>query len=263
MFLTHFKFTSQPFAERLSADALWPDDRMQQGLSRLRYVAEHATVALVTGASGGVGSVAVALLAQLGYQVVAVSGRPDNEDYLRGLGAKAVLARDSFSGKPRLLDKQLYSGVVDTVGGPILAALLSQLHYNGVAAACGLAGSVELPTSVMPFILRNVRLQGVDSVWETDLMQPMIDEAQSLTGKKYIVGDYEDRDSFGLRVLAEHSRSSSMLVNDGVFPSNEGRGYVLRRIIRRAVRFAYMLGTESLVMPPAFSIPPKRATSTN
>ena len=92
-------------------------------------------------------------------------------------------------------------------------------------------------------------MQGVDSVWETDLMQPMIDEAQSLTGKKYLVGDYEDRDSFGLRVLAEHSRSSSMLVNDGVFPSNEGRGYVLRRIIRRAVRFAYMLGTESLVMP--------------
>ena len=92
-------------------------------------------------------------------------------------------------------------------------------------------------------------LQGVDSVWETDLMQPLIDEAQSLTGKKYLVGDYEDRDSFGLRVLAEHARSSSMLVNDGVFPSNEGRGYVLRRIIRRAVRFAYMLGTESLVMP--------------
>ncbi len=92
-------------------------------------------------------------------------------------------------------------------------------------------------------------MQGVDSVWETDLMEPMIDMAQSLTGKKYIVGDYEDRDSFGLRVLAEHSRSSSMLVNDGVFPSNEGRGYVLRRIIRRAVRFAYMLGTESLVMP--------------
>ncbi|MBQ1783515.1 MAG: oxidoreductase [Gammaproteobacteria bacterium] len=119
---------------------------------------------VVTGASGGVGSVAVALLAQLGYQVVAVSGRPDNEDYLRGLGAKTVLARDSFNGKPRLLDKQIYSGVVDTVGGPILAALLSQLNYNGVAAACGLAGSVELSTSVMPFILRNVRLQGVDSV---------------------------------------------------------------------------------------------------
>lgn len=92
-------------------------------------------------------------------------------------------------------------------------------------------------------------MQGVDSVWETDLMMPLIDQAQSLTGKTYKVGDYDDRDSFGLRVLAEHARSSSMLVNDGVFPSNEARGYVLRRIIRRAVRFAYMLGTDKLVMP--------------
>jgi alanyl-tRNA synthetase len=91
--------------------------------------------------------------------------------------------------------------------------------------------------------------QGVDSVWETDLMQPMIDVAQSLTGKRYLVGDYDDRDSFGLRVLAEHARSGAMLVNDGVFPSNEARGYVLRRIIRRAVRFAYLLGTDKLVMP--------------
>ncbi len=92
-------------------------------------------------------------------------------------------------------------------------------------------------------------MQGVDSVWETDLMMPLIDRAQSLTGKTYRVGDYEDRDSFGLRVLAEHARSGAMLVNDGVFPSNEARGYVLRRIIRRAVRFAYMLGTDKLVMP--------------
>jgi len=92
-------------------------------------------------------------------------------------------------------------------------------------------------------------IQGVDSVWETDLMQPLITEAQSLTGKTYKVGDYEHRDSFGLRVLAEHARSGAMLVNDGVFPSNEARGYVLRRIIRRAVRFAYLLGTTDLVMP--------------
>lgn len=92
-------------------------------------------------------------------------------------------------------------------------------------------------------------MQGTDSVWETDLMMPLIDRAQSLTGKTYKVGDYEDRDSFGLRVLAEHARSGAMLVNDGVFPSNEARGYVLRRIIRRAVRFAYMLGTDKLVMP--------------
>jgi alanyl-tRNA synthetase len=92
-------------------------------------------------------------------------------------------------------------------------------------------------------------MQDVDSVWETDLMQPLLDEACSLTGRKYIVGDYDDRDSFAMRVLAEHARSSTMLVNDGVFPSNEARGYVLRRIIRRAVRYAFMLGTSGLVMP--------------
>ena len=80
-------------------------------------------------------------------------------------------------------------------------------------------------------------------------MLPLIDQASSVTGKSYRVGDYDDRNSFSLRVLAEHARSSTMLVNDGVFPSNEGRGYVLRRIIRRAVRHAYLLGTERLVMP--------------
>ena len=92
-------------------------------------------------------------------------------------------------------------------------------------------------------------LQGVDAVWETDLMLPLIDQACSLTGKTYSAGDYTDRDTFAMRVLAEHARSSTMLVSDGVFPSNEGRGYVLRRIIRRAVRYAYLLGTEKLVMP--------------
>ena len=92
-------------------------------------------------------------------------------------------------------------------------------------------------------------LQGTDSIWETDALRPMIDEASSITGARYVAGDYDDRDCFSLRVLAEHGRSSSMLVNDGVFPSNEGRGYVLRRIIRRAVRHAYLLGTEKLVMP--------------
>jgi alanyl-tRNA synthetase len=92
-------------------------------------------------------------------------------------------------------------------------------------------------------------LQGVDAVWETDLMLPLIDQACTLTGKTYTAGDYEDRDTFAMRVLAEHARSSTMLVSDGVFPSNEGRGYVLRRIIRRAVRYAYLLGTEKLVMP--------------
>ena len=92
-------------------------------------------------------------------------------------------------------------------------------------------------------------VQGKDSVWETDVMAPLVEQACSVTGKSYLVGDYDDRNSFSLRVLAEHARSSTMLVNDGVFPSNEGRGYVLRRIIRRAVRHAYLLGTERLVMP--------------
>jgi alanyl-tRNA synthetase len=94
-------------------------------------------------------------------------------------------------------------------------------------------------------------LQGVEDVWETDLMAPLIDKARALTGSTYRPGDYEDRDSFAVRVLAEHARSSTMLVGDGVFPSNEGRGFVLRRIIRRGIRYAYLLGTDnaSLVMP--------------
>jgi alanyl-tRNA synthetase len=92
-------------------------------------------------------------------------------------------------------------------------------------------------------------IQGVDSVWETDLMAPMIEQAAALTGATYVPGDYDHRESFALRVLAEHARSGAMLVNDGVFPSNENRGYVLRRILRRAVRYAYLLGAEKLVMP--------------
>ena len=91
--------------------------------------------------------------------------------------------------------------------------------------------------------------QGVDSVWETDVLFPLVDKAASLTGATYLTGDYSHRESFSLRVLAEHARSSTMLINDGVFPSNEGRGYVLRRIIRRAVRHAFLLGTEKMVMP--------------
>lgn len=92
-------------------------------------------------------------------------------------------------------------------------------------------------------------VQGVDSVWETDVLYPLVEQAQSVTGAAYKSGDYNDRDSFSLRVLAEHARSATMLINDGVFPSNENRGYVLRRIIRRAVRHAFLLGTEKLVMP--------------
>lgn len=119
---------------------------------------------LVTGASGGVGSTAVALLSALGYHVVAVSGRQSTHDYLRQLGAKEILPRDAFSGEPRPLDKQRWAGAVDTAGDKVLANVLAQMHYSGVVAACGLAAGFALPATVMPFILRNVRLQGVDSV---------------------------------------------------------------------------------------------------
>lgn len=118
---------------------------------------------LVTGASGGVGSTAVVLLKALGYRVTAVSGRESTHDYLRQLGADAILPRSDFA-ETRPLEKQLWAGAVDTVGGTMLAKVLAQTQYRGCVAACGLAGGFDLPTTVMPFILRNVRLQGVDSV---------------------------------------------------------------------------------------------------
>ena len=118
---------------------------------------------VVTGASGGVGSTAVALLHKLGYQVVAVSGRESTHEYLKSLGASRILSRDEFA-ESRPLEKQLWAGAIDTVGDKVLAKVLAQMNYGGCVAACGLAGGFTLPTTVMPFILRNVRLQGVESV---------------------------------------------------------------------------------------------------
>lgn len=118
---------------------------------------------VVTGASGGVGSTAVALLHKLGYQVVAVSGRESTHEYLKSLGASRILPPDEFA-ESRPLEKQVWAGAIDTVGDKVLAKVLAQMNYGGCVAACGLAGGFTLPTTVMPFILRNVRLQGVDSV---------------------------------------------------------------------------------------------------
>ena len=119
---------------------------------------------LVTGAAGGVGSVAVAILANLGYKVAAVSGRPETEDYLRQLGAKELVAREEMNQPPRALERQRWAGAIDTVGSTLLARVLAEVSYGGCVAACGLAGGADLPTTVMPFILRNVSLRGVDSV---------------------------------------------------------------------------------------------------
>ncbi|MCB1798461.1 MAG: oxidoreductase [Gammaproteobacteria bacterium] len=119
---------------------------------------------LVTGATGGVGSISVAILHKLGYQVTAVSGKPDAEGFLRDLGATEILTRDEMSQPPRPLEGQRWAGAVDTVGSTMLARVIAETDYNGCVAACGLAGGFDLPTTVMPFILRNVSLRGVDSV---------------------------------------------------------------------------------------------------
>ena len=119
---------------------------------------------LVTGASGGVGSVSVNLLSTLGYQVVAVSGRSENTKWLKSLGASRVIPREQLLEPAKPLEKQLWAGCIDTVGSKVLAKALAQVDYEGAVAACGLAGGFDLPTTVMPFILRGVKLLGVDSV---------------------------------------------------------------------------------------------------
>jgi acrylyl-CoA reductase (NADPH) len=119
---------------------------------------------MVTGAAGGVGSVAVALLAKLGYPVIASTGRPDEAAYLKGLGATEIIERKELSGPPRPLAKERWAGGIDAVGSTTLANVLSMTRYGGAVAACGLAGGMDLPGSVAPFILRGISLLGIDSV---------------------------------------------------------------------------------------------------
>lgn len=120
---------------------------------------------LVTGAAGGVGSVAVAILSRLGYQVAAVTGRPETEGYLRDLGASRIVARAELAETvKRPLESETWAGCVDAVGGAMLARVLGQLKYGGSVASVGLAGGTALPASVIPFLLRGVNLLGIDSV---------------------------------------------------------------------------------------------------
>lgn len=119
---------------------------------------------VVTGATGGVGSIAIALLSALGNTVTAVTGRPAEEGYLRGLGAAAIVERSELEVPGKPLQSQRWAGAIDTVGGDILANVLAQLRYGGAAAACGNAASPTLTTSIMPFILRSVSLNGINSV---------------------------------------------------------------------------------------------------
>jgi acrylyl-CoA reductase (NADPH) len=177
--------TSGGFAQYISVPAIWAT-KLPQGLS-LKDSMSHGTAGLtaalciirlmasgltkesgevlVTGASGGVGSVAVAILAKLGFNVIAATGKASEHDFLSGLGAKAIISREEAndtSGRP--LQKPRWAGVVDTVGGNILATALKTTKYAGLVAACGNAMSAELNVNVFPFILRGVSLLGVDSV---------------------------------------------------------------------------------------------------
>jgi acrylyl-CoA reductase (NADPH) len=141
----------------------------------------------VTGAAGGVGSVAIAILARRGFSVSAVTGRPQEADYLKGLGAAEIIDRKELAGPAKPLAKERWAGAVDAVGSTTLANLLSMTRYGGAVAACGLAGGMDLPSSVAPFILRGVCLYGIESVmcpierrreaWkrlETDLDRPKL-----------------------------------------------------------------------------------------
>jgi len=120
---------------------------------------------LVTGAAGGVGSVAMALLANLGYDVAAVTGRPETESYLRALGATQLVPRSSLSETvKRPLESEAWAGCIDAVGSSMLARILGQMQYGTSVAAVGLAGGADLPASVIPFLLRGVNLLGIDSV---------------------------------------------------------------------------------------------------
>jgi acrylyl-CoA reductase (NADPH) len=122
---------------------------------------------LVTGAAGGVGSVATAILANLGYDVAGVTGRPEQEDYLKGLGAKRIVAREDINETvKRPLESESWAGCVDAVGGAMLARVLGQMKYGGSVSAVGLAGGAGLPATVIPFLLRGVNLLGIDSVMQ-------------------------------------------------------------------------------------------------
>ena len=118
---------------------------------------------LVTGATGGVGSIAVMILSKMGYDVHAVTGKKDKNDYLKDLGAKNIIDRKEFDGESKLLEKGTWDGVVDTVGGASLTKILAQTKPNGIVASCGNAGGIKINTTVMPFIIRGVKLWGIDS----------------------------------------------------------------------------------------------------
>ena len=148
---------------------------------------EKVNDVLVTGATGGVGSIAVMILSKLGYNVTAVTGKKDKSNFLKELGAKNIIDRKEFETEPRILGKGRWDGVVDTVGGIILSNAISQTKHSGIIAACGNAADIKLNTTVMPFILRGVKLWGIDSVMASKNRREFVwSEAVNLIDFKFL-----------------------------------------------------------------------------
>ncbi len=171
---------------------------------------------LVTGAAGGVGSVAIAILSRLGYSVTASTGRTSEEAFLKGLGASSIIDREEFNTPPKPLAKSRWAGCVDAVGSTTLANVLSQMNYGGAVAACGLAQGMDLPASVAPFILRGVRLQGVDSVM---CPKPRREQAWARLAK--------DLDTAKLDSLTTHIKLDDVIAAGADIMSGKVRGRIV------------------------------------
>jgi len=176
---------------------------------------------LVTGAAGGVGSVAVSLLSKLGYTVVGVSGRPEESEYIKSLGASEVLERAAFSAPAKPIAKERWAGAIDVVGSHTLANVCSMMKYRGVVAACGLAGGMDFPSSVAPFILRGVTLAGVDSV--------MCPSAERLEAWQRLA---RDLDASKLEMICSEIGLSEAIATAGNLLEGKVRGRVLVDISR-------------------------------
>jgi acrylyl-CoA reductase (NADPH) len=171
---------------------------------------------LVTGAAGGVGSVAVALLSRLGFRVAAMTGRPAQSDFLRQLGAAEIVDRAAYAGAGKPLAKERWAGAIDVVGSHTLANVCASLRYGGVVAACGLAGGMDLPATVAPFILRGVTLAGIDSV-----MRPRADRVEAW---RRLSRDLEIKT---LELLVEEISLAQALERAGLFLEGQVRGRIV------------------------------------
>jgi acrylyl-CoA reductase (NADPH) len=176
---------------------------------------------LVTGAAGGVGSIAVALLSQLGFRVAAMTGRPAESEFLKQLGAAEILDRAPFAGAGKPLAKERWAGAIDVVGSHTLANVCASLRYGGLVAACGLAGGMDFPATVAPFILRGITLAGIDSV-----MRPRPDRVEAWRRLS------KDLDVKKLELLAEEISLSEALDRAGPLIEGRVRGRIIVDVTR-------------------------------